>query len=71
MKQYALTKEGIEAFTGDILTDVLGNGIYNDISITVGSRNISVMIAPETFEMLEIMLKQSLEIIEEEYNDEI
>ena len=70
MNEYKLTAEGIEAFTGDILTDVLDNGIYNDISITVGSRKISVMIAPETFELLEIMLKKSLEIIEEEYNDD-
>jgi len=70
MKKYALTKEGLSSFLDDVLTDVLDNGIYNDIEINIGSRNISVMIAPETFELLEIMLKKSLEIIEEEYNDD-
>lgn len=70
MEKYAPTKEGLSSFLDDVLTDVLDNGIYDDIEINIGSRNISVMIAPETFELLEIMLKESLEIIEEEYNDD-
>lgn len=70
MKEYKFSQEGIAAFIGDNLGDILDNGIYNNISINIGSRQISIMIAPETFELLEEMLKKSLKIIEEEYNDD-
>ena len=71
MKEYALTKEGITDFLGETLDNILDNGIYDPIQITIGSRTISVTIYPETFELLETMLQESIEIIEEEYNDEI
>ena len=71
MKEYALTHEGIAAFLGDTLDDIMDNGIYNPIQITIGSRTISATLFPETFEALEKMLKESRQIIEEEYNNEI
>lgn len=70
MKQYALTKEGISNFLDSVLSDVLDNGIYNPIQITIGSHSIKADLYPETYEALETMLHKSLEIIEEEYNDD-
>ena len=71
MKEYELTKKGVADFLGDTLDEILDDGIYNPIKITIGSRTINVTIYPETFELLETMLRESIEIIEEEYNDEI
>ena len=69
MKKYPLTTGGAAAFLGETLGEILDDGIYNPIQITIGNRTISVTIYPETFEQLETMLKNSIEIIEEEYND--
>ena len=71
MKEYELTNDGLSAFLDDVLIDVLECSEYNPIEITIGSRTISADLYPETFELLDIMLKKTLEIIEEEYNDEI
>lgn len=71
MREYELTKDGLSNFLDDVLTDVLDSSEYNPIEIKIGCRTISADLYPETFELLEIMLKKTLEIIEEEYNDEI
>ena len=70
MKEYELTKKGVAAFLGAVLDDVMDRGIYNPIQITIGSHTISATLYPETYEALENMLKESLEIIEEEYNND-
>lgn len=69
MEEYALTKEGIAAFMGDVVDDVMDNGIYDPIQIIIGCRTISATLFPETYEALETMLKESQQIIEEEYSD--
>lgn len=69
---YRFTSEGIEAFTDDIIGDVMEamheTGTYNDkLQITVGSRTIIIPMVSETYEALESMLHDAVTIWEEEY----
>lgn len=66
MKNYAFTKEGIRAFLGSVIGEILDRGNYYNISVTIGNDNINVPMLPEIYENLEDFLNNSLENWEEE-----
>ena len=62
---YEFTKEGLERFKDAALDETMEN--YSPLVLSVGAHKISIFMCPETFESMEIMLKESLNIYEEEY----
>ena len=71
-KQYSFTGEGVRTFLDDVVGDVMEaiheTGTYEDrLTITVGSRTITLPMIAETYEAIEEALHEAVTIWEEEY----
>ncbi len=74
-KQYGFTSEGVQAFLDDIIGDVMEaiheTGTYEDrLTITAGSRTITIPMVAETYEAIELALHDAVTIWESEYMEE-
>ena len=74
-KQYSFTNEGVRAFLDDVIGDVMDamheTGTYEDrLTITVGSRSITVPLVSETYEAIDGALHDAVTIWESEYMEE-
>ena len=75
--KYPFTKDGIQWFEEDTMSDIMNNLEHDDpndrnesitdfnIFITVGSREIMVPLLPETFEEMTTFLKNALKEVEQ------
>ena len=75
--KYPFTKDGIQWFEDDTLSDIMNNLEHDDpndrnesitdfnIFITVGSREIKIPLQPETFEEMTAFLKNALKEVEQ------
>ena len=75
--KYPFTKDGIQWFEDDTLSDIMNNLEHDDpndrnesitdfnIFITVGSREIKIPLQPETFEEMTTFLKNALKETEQ------
>ena len=71
-KHYGFTSEGVRMFLDDVIGDVMDSlhetGAYDgEITITIGSRQISVPMVAETYEAMDRALLDSVDIWESEY----
>ena len=74
-KQYGFTSEGVRAFLDDVIGDVMEaiheTGTHEDrLYITVGARTIVVPMVSETYEALDGVLHDAVNIWESEYEGE-
>ena len=74
-KQYSFTSEGVRTFLDDVIGDVMDamheTGTYEDrLTITVGSRSITVPLVSETYEAIDGALHDAVTIWESEYEGE-
>ena len=74
-KQYNFTSEGVRAFLDDVIGDVMEamheTGTYEDrLTITAGSRTITIPLVAETYEAIELALHDAVTIWESEYMEE-
>ena len=75
--KYPFTKDGIQWFEDDTLSDIMHNLEHDDpndrnecindfnIFITVGNREIKIPLQPETFEEMTAFLKNALKEVEQ------
>lgn len=68
MKKYTFTKAGIDSFVGAALDEAMEN--YPPMVLSVGPHTIEIPMFPETFESMEILLGEALNIYKEEYSGE-
>ena len=64
-KSYSFTREGIKDFTNAAFDEALAN--FPPVIVSVGPHTIEIPMLPETFESMEILLRDTLDIYEEEY----
>lgn len=68
--KYPFSKEGVKWFADDTINDIM-NALENDnqndfdIFITIGDREIKIPLAPETYEMLEKFLENTIKELEQ------
>ena len=68
--KYPFSKEGVKWFADDTINDIM-NALENgstedlDIFITIGNREIKIPLAPETYEMLEKFLENTIKELEQ------
>lgn len=66
--KYPFCSAGVKMFLDDTIHDILdGNTEDCDIFVTIGNREIRIPIAPESYEHLERMLNDFVDIWETEY----
>lgn len=62
-------KQGIQSFTASALSEAMDNNEH--LTLTIGAHTIRVPMYPETYERMEKLLAETLDIAETEFPEEV